>query len=68
MEARFEASDIHCTHCAKRVTEAIGSVDPTASVVIDVDTKTIDVREFRDLDVIQQAIRDAGYTPRRITE
>lgn len=54
---------IACEVCAKTITIAIKNVDPLAEVNIDVGTKIVEINSHKTLEVIQQAIIEAGHTP-----
>ena len=63
MKARFNVSDISCSHCAQSVTKAIAAVAPSAKVNVDVDTKHVIVDGLDNVETVASAIRDAGFTP-----
>ena len=50
-----------CGPCARAVTEAVRSVDPGASVEIDLETKLVAIDSGSDVGAIAAAIEDAGY-------
>ena len=53
---------MHCGHCEKSVTEEVSAVAGVDSVVVDLETKRVEVRGA-DLDdaAIRAAIAEAGY-------
>lgn len=64
MEGRkFYVPDISCSHCAKTIEGSVIKVKGVRKVFVDVERKEVYVQgEFDNLEV-EQAIRDAGYTP-----
>jgi len=50
-----------CGGCVRSVTRAVNSVDPSASVEVDLPTKRVKVDSQADAARIQQAIAQAGY-------
>ena len=61
----FHVEDMTCGHCVGTVTKAVKDADPTASVEIDLANHLVRVRGSSDADAIEEAIREAGYTPVR---
>ena len=53
---------MHCGHCEKSVTEEVSAVSGVDSVVVDLETKRVEV-SGADLDdaAIRAAIEEAGY-------
>ncbi|MEO0297648.1 MAG: permease [candidate division WOR-3 bacterium] len=64
MEGRkFYVPDISCSHCAKTIENSVIKVKGVKKVFVDIKRKEVYVQgEFDNLEV-EQAIRDAGYTP-----
>ena len=58
---KFSVPDMSCGHCAKAVTEAVHSVDPDASVDVDLRTKLVSVDSAAEKIALSAAIREAGY-------
>ncbi len=55
--------DMTCGGCARGVTAAIKSVDPTAELVIDVATHKVQVKTSASADAVKKAVVEAGFTP-----
>jgi copper chaperone len=53
---------IACEVCAKTITTVIKNTDPQAEVNIDVETKIVQVNTTKTLDIIQEAIIEAGHS------
>ncbi len=58
----FNIPDMTCGHCKAAVEAAVQSVDPQASVQVDLDARTARVETGADRGAVAQAIRDAGYS------
>ena len=56
--------DMTCGGCARGVTQAVKSVDPTAELVIDLDTHMVQVKTSASADAVKNAIVEAGFTPK----
>lgn len=52
-----------CGGCARGVTAAIKSVDPSAEVVIDVASRKVQVTTAFDTEAVKDAVKNAGYLP-----
>lgn len=52
-----------CGGCARGVTAAIKSVDPTAEVVTDVAARKVQVTTTADTEAVKTAVKNAGYLP-----
>jgi len=57
----FEVENIHCDHCAKRITSAIVAVAPGAEVTVDVAKGRVEVDRAADRGAVVQAIEKSGY-------
>jgi copper chaperone len=55
--------DMTCGGCARGVTAAIKSVDPTAELVIDVETHKVQVKTSASAAAVKAAVLEAGFTP-----
>jgi copper chaperone len=55
--------DMTCGGCARGVTAAIKSVDPTAELVIDVETHKVQVKTSASAAAVKAAVVEAGFTP-----
>jgi len=52
-----------CGHCVNVVTEAIHTLDPAATVDVNLGTKHVRVDSDVDRFLLSQTLRDAGYDP-----
>lgn len=59
---KLQVSDMVCGGCVDIITQAIISVDPTAKVLADLGTKTLDIETQTSPTLVQEAIAQAGYT------
>lgn len=59
----FQVIDMTCNHCVKSITSSVHSVAPDAAVLCDVSTHTVTVSGDHDPKRVEQAIKEAGYTP-----
>ncbi|NYT64796.1 heavy-metal-associated domain-containing protein [Alcaligenaceae bacterium] len=58
-------SDMTCGHCVNAITQAVQAVAPGATLAFDLPTHHLQVNGATDHNVIEAAIRDAGYKPIR---
>lgn len=63
MTHEFRIEDMTCGHCVARVTKALRTFDPHATVRIDLRTHSVAIDGAADRGDYGYAIRDAGYTP-----
>lgn len=61
----FHVEDMTCGHCVGTVTKAVKEADPKASVEIDLASHLVRIDGSSEAEAIEEAIRDAGYTPVR---
>lgn len=61
MTLTLRVPDIACSACVNAVTDAIKSVDSTATVEADPKTKIVNVQTQQPSDKIKQILADAGY-------
>jgi copper chaperone len=61
----FQVKDMTCNHCVKSITTSVHSVAPEASVLCDVAAHTVTVSGQHDDKLVENAIKEAGYTPVR---
>jgi copper chaperone len=61
---RFQVEDMSCGHCEKTIREALREALPGATVAIDLPGHTVEVEG--PAAKVEEAIREAGYTPVRI--
>ena len=59
----FQVADMTCGHCVKTITTAVLALVPAAAVTCDLDSKKVLVDGVADSAMVEQAIRDAGYSP-----
>jgi len=60
---QFTIPDMTCGNCARRVSEAIHSVDPAAQIVTDPPARDVKVTTSADKQAIIAALTYAGYPP-----
>ena len=53
--------DMTCNHCVGVVTKTVKSVDPNATVDIDLATKRVQVNSTGSLGAFTKALEEAGY-------
>lgn len=58
---RFQVPDMHCGGCVRRVTKAVQSVDPAATVEADVPSREVRVEGSADPAALMTALAKAGY-------
>ena len=59
---QYTVPAMHCGHCKTAVTEEVSAVPGVESVVVDLDTKRVEVTgEALDDAAIRAAIEEAGY-------
>lgn len=61
----FTIEDMTCGHCVATITKVVKEVAPDAELDIDLGQHRVRVNAAPDAMRIEQAIRDAGYTPVR---
>ncbi len=61
----FEVKDATCGHCVATITKAVEAVAPAAQVQVDLPTHIVRVDGVNDAAAVENAIREAGYTPVR---
>jgi len=59
----FLVEGMSCGHCVNVVTEAIHTLDPAATVDVNLGTKHVRVDSDVDRFLLSQTLRDAGYDP-----
>ena len=59
----FKLPAMSCGHCVAAVTGAVKSVDPAATVQVDLDQKNARVESTQDRAVVVAALTEAGYPP-----
>ncbi|AVX03910.1 hypothetical protein MXMO3_01380 [Maritalea myrionectae] len=58
---KFNVPDMTCGHCEATVRKAIGEIDGTADVKVDLSANKIDVTSTANNDDILAALDEAGY-------
>ncbi|HEY4583202.1 MAG TPA: heavy-metal-associated domain-containing protein [Lysobacter sp.] len=61
---RFHVPDMTCGGCAHSISRAVRSLDPAATVDVDVANRLVTLRTDADAQALAEAIREAGYEPR----
>ncbi|KAA0892530.1 heavy-metal-associated domain-containing protein [Pusillimonas sp. ANT_WB101] len=59
----FEVNNMSCHHCVETITRAVKEAVPGARVDINLPEKIVRIEGASDIDVLQRAIREVGYTP-----
>jgi len=59
----FTVPDMSCGGCANAITRAVTSLDPAASVDVDVAVKIVKVASGLPAERLIEAIEDAGFHP-----
>jgi copper chaperone len=64
MRETFSVPDVHCEHCDRAITQAVGSLEGVDSVSVDLETKNVTVG-YDDARIQRErviaAIEDEGY-------
>jgi copper chaperone len=60
---QFNIQAMSCGHCVKAVTEAVKSVDPHATIDVDLATKRVLVESQAQREKLVEALTEAGYRP-----
>jgi copper chaperone len=63
MTIELKVPDMACGACAETITQAVQSIDPTAEVQADPQTKQVIVNTQASESSVKKAIAAAGYTP-----
>lgn len=59
----FEVKDMTCGHCVSAITKAVQEVAPEAVTTITLSEHLVQVEGDVSVDAIEQAIREAGFSP-----
>lgn len=62
MKHRFRVPDMSCAHCAKAIEDALRDIG-VGSVTFDLDDHAVVVDTEQDVELVESAMRSAGYTP-----
>jgi copper chaperone len=63
---KLKVPEMSCGHCASAIEKAVKSIDPTATVAVDLGTSTVAVESSADENEVSDAIRAAGYDNTRL--
>lgn len=59
----FLVPDMTCGHCVSAITKAVSQADAGAKVDIDLTAHTVRIETDLAVNVIEDSIREAGYSP-----
>ena len=62
----FQVGGMTCGGCARAVTNAVKSVDGTATIQVDLASRRVTVETAADAAKVQSAIEEAGYDVERL--
>lgn len=62
----FEVPDMTCGHCVKKITEAVQTAASDAMLECDVPGKTVTISSASAAAVLETAIRQAGFSPKKL--
>ncbi|MCJ7802680.1 MAG: permease [Candidatus Marinimicrobia bacterium] len=65
MKNEFIVNDMTCKHCKMTIENKLSSVEGVSKVSVNLDEKTVGVDGDVNMDKIEEAIREAGYTPEK---
>ena len=65
MKNEFIVNDMDCKHCKMTIENKLSSLEGVTKVSVNIDEKTVGVDGNVDTKIIEDAIRDAGYTPEK---
>ncbi|MFC1528163.1 heavy-metal-associated domain-containing protein, partial [Candidatus Neomarinimicrobiota bacterium] len=63
MTNKFIVNDMDCKHCKMTIENKISSIEGVSKVSVNLDEKTVGVDGDVNTEKIEEAIREAGYTP-----
>ncbi|MGQ3051624.1 MAG: heavy-metal-associated domain-containing protein [Roseateles sp.] len=64
MMIAYQVNDMTCGHCVSMITKAVQRIDPAAKVVIDLDSRRVEIGAVNAVaSELKDAIEAAGYTP-----
>lgn len=61
----FKVNDMTCQHCVKTLNNALSDIPGVQNVIISLESKTVSVQGGIAPELIEEAIREAGYTPEK---
>ncbi len=62
MQTTFTVSDLACSACVDKISQAIRAIDPQAKIAADPSTKLVQIESDLPVMTLQKAIVDTGYT------
>jgi copper chaperone len=62
MQLTFTVLDMACGACADKITQAIQSIDPQATISADPKTKLVQIESALPVTTLETTITTAGYT------
>ena len=65
MENEFIVNDMDCKHCKMTIENKLSSLEGVTKVSVNINEKTVGVDGNINKGIIEDAIRDAGYTPEK---
>jgi uncharacterized membrane protein YraQ (UPF0718 family)/copper chaperone CopZ len=65
MKNEFIVGDMTCKHCKMTIEKKLNSLEGVTKVSVNIDEKTVGVDGDISVDKIEEAIREAGYSPQR---
>ena len=65
MKNEFIVNDMDCKHCKMTIENKLSSLEGVTKVSVNIDEKTVGVDGNVETKIIEDAIRDAGYTPEK---
>lgn len=65
MKYELYVPDITCKHCQMTIENKLKNLSGVQQILVDLDNKTVGVDGDANLEEIEQAIREVGYTPER---
>ena len=61
----FKVNDMTCQHCVKTISKALSDIPGITNVMVSLEKKTVSVQGEIAPEMIEKAIREAGYTPEK---
>ena len=65
MKNEFIVEDMTCKHCKMTIENKLNSLESVTKVLVNIDEKTVGVDGDVSIDKIEEAIREAGYSPEK---
>ncbi len=65
MKNEFIVDDMTCKHCKMTIESKLSSLEGVSKVYVNLDEKTVGVDGDVKTEIVEDAIRDAGYTPEK---